>query len=482
MPAAGDWLWTAVAALQLGGALAVTAHVLLRRRPPVSAAAWIGLAWLAPVSAGVLLYLALGINRIERRGRGLRRRHLPAPDEPACCAIAPPQLIPLGRAAARITGRPLLAGNAVAPLLHGDAAYPAMLAAIGGARRSVALSSYIFRDDAVGRAFVAALAAARERGVAVRVLIDGVGGGYFRAAALGRLRAAGVPAARFLHTRLPWRMPILNLRLHKKLLIVDGRVGFAGGLNIGAEYRDAGAPGMAPRRPVLARRRRAIRDTHFRIEGPVVGQMMAAFAEDWVFAAGETLEGDTWFAPAAVAGGALARVVVSGPDHTLEHIKLLMMSAIAAARRRVRIVTPYFLPDDALASALALAALRGVAVEILVGARTDHRLVDWAMRDGLLAMAQAGCAVQWGEAPFDHSKLMTVDGAWSLIGSANWDMRSLRLNFELVVEVTDAATAAAVDARIDAMARRAASVAALRDRGTATRLRDAAARLLLPYL
>jgi cardiolipin synthase len=477
-----DWeiVWTALAALQLMGSAAVTAHVLLRRLAPVSASAWIGLAWLAP-GIGALLYVLLGVNRIERRGLRLRRRQFAAPDPPACCLIAPSHLMPLARAVRRITGRPLLAGNAVEPLPHGDATYPAMLEAIEAARASIALNSYIFRNDRTGRIFIDALARAQERGVAVRVLIDGVGGGWFNSGAYHRLRRLGVPAARFLHSHLPWRMPLANLRSHKKVLVVDGTLGFTGGVNIGDENLEVpGAP--LRRRLLIGPRRRGIRDMHFRLEGPVVAQMMAAFAEDWEFAAGEALRGPAWFPPVPAAGEAMARIATSGPDHDIERIKLLKMSALTAAQRRVRIVTPYFLPDDALASTLALAALRGVRVEIIVAERSDHRLLDWAMRDGLLALARAGCQVLWSAPPFNHAKLMTVDGAWCLIGSANWDMRSLRLNFELDVELADPGTAARIDALIDETPTRPATLRELLGRTVPVRLRDAACRLLLPYL
>jgi cardiolipin synthase len=483
VPPLSDWLWAALFAAQVAGSVAVTLHVLLRRRLPASAAAWIGLAWLAPF-VGAALYAAIGVNRIERRALRLHRRQMAVPGQPACSAIRPAHLVPLSRAAARLTGRPLLAGNEVTPLEHGDGAYPAMLSAIRGAARSVALSSYIFRHDAVGREFVAALAAARARGVEVRVLIDGVGGGWLHSGAARALRREGVACARFLHSLLPWRMPVLNLRNHKKLLIVDGAIGFTGGLNIAAEYLDA--PSIPRRRPMRLplRRRRAIRDTHFRLRGPVVAQMTAAFADDWHFAAGETLQGAAWFPPdpAAPCGGAMARVATSGPDHELERIKLLVMSAVGAAVRRVRIVTPYFLPDDALSTALALAALRGVRVEIIVPPRTDHPLVDWAMPDGLAALMLAGCEVLWTEPPFDHSKLLTVDGEWCLVGSANMDMRSLRLNFELNVELLDRAATAMVDALIDATPRHRAAPHELFRRSVPRRLRDATARLLLPYL
>jgi len=485
-----ELFWTAVAVAQTAASVAVTAHVLLRRRASATAAAWIGLAWLAP-GVGAVLYALLGINRIERRARRLDRRRVPDQGDLACSAIVPPHLMPLDRAAAAITGRPLLAGNAVMPLLHGEAAYPAMLAAIAGASGSIALSSYIFRNDATGRRFIAALAAAQSRGIVVRVLIDGVGGGFFNAGAWRALRRAGVPVTRFLHSNLPWRMPLLNLRSHKKLLVVDGHIGFTGGINIGDENLEP--PGRAPRPPLLSnrllskRRRRGIRDTHFRIDGPVVGQMMAAFAEDWEFSTGEALRGALWFPPALPVGvppvgTVFARVATSGPDHDLERIKLLMMSAVTAARRRIRVVTPYFLPDDALATTLALAALRGVQVEILVAERSDYRPLDWAMRDGLIALARAGCQVLWSAPPFNHAKLMTVDDAWCLIGSANWDMRSLRLNFELNVALQDAVATADIDALIDATPRRTATLRELLARPIASRLRDAAMRLLLPYL
>ena len=477
-----DWeiAWTALAVVQVMGSAAVTAHVLLRRLAPVSASAWIGLAWLAP-GVGALLYVLLGVNRIERRGLRLRRRQFAAPDQPACCAIRPAHLMPLARAATRITGRPLLAGNDVEPLPHGDAAYPAMLEAIEGAQASVALNSYIFRNDRTGRTFIDALARAQARGVAVRVLIDGVGGGWFNSGAYHRLRRLGVPAARFLHSHLPWRMPLVNLRSHKKVLVVDGTHGFTGGVNIGDENLEVPGPPLR-RRLLIGPRRRGIRDMHFRCNGPVVAQMMAAFAEDWEFATGEALRGPAWFPPVPEAGEAFARVATSGPDHDIERIKLLKMTALATAQRRVRIMTPYFLPDDALGSSLALAAMRGVRVEIIVAERSDHVVLDWAMRDGLLAMVRAGCRVLWSAPPFNHGKLMTVDGAWCLIGSANWDMRSLRLNFELDVELLDPGLAARIDALIDETPTREATLRELLARSVPVRLRDAACRLLLPYL
>jgi cardiolipin synthase len=265
-------------------------------------------------------------------------------------------------------------------------------------------------------------------------------------------------------------MPLLNLRSHKKLLVVDGRIGFTGGLNIGAENtRAASAPD-------------AVRDTHFIVQGPVVAQMMADFAEDWAFVTGELLAGRHWFPRLEPAGAATARVVTSGPDAEHERIMAVMLSALGVAERTVWLATPYFVPDEAMESALALAALRGVTVDILLPERSDHRLLDWSARASVQPLLQAGCRVWLGAPPFDHSKLMVVDGAWSLIGSANWDMRSLRLNFELNLEAYDRALAAALDHHMHAVSARPLTLAEIGGRALPVKLRDAAARLLMPYL
>nr|WP_283949593.1 phospholipase D-like domain-containing protein [Limobrevibacterium gyesilva] len=461
----------AAATVQLVFAAGVTIHVLLTKRNVASSTTWIGLAWLSPL-AGALLYLLFGINRVSRRARRLRRRPLGVPAAGGARAAVPgaPNLAALDIAAGRITGRPALAGNAIAALSQGDEAYPAMLQAIGAAQASVALSSYIFRDDTTGGHFIAALTDAARRGVQVRVLIDGIGGGYIRSGAYRRLRADGVPAARFLHSLLPWRMPFLNLRTHKKLLIVDGRRAFTGGLNIG----DENVMATQPPHPV--------RDTHFSVTGPVVADLMTAFSEDWQFTTGERLTGTAWFPPIDHSGDSIARAITSGPDHDLEKIKGVMLAAIASARHSVRIATPYFLPDAPLTSALALAALRDVAVDIVIPARSDHRIMDWSARPGLRPLLEAGCRIWHGAAPFDHSKLMTVDGAWSLVGSANWDMRSLRLNFEIAVETYDPALAVRLDQRIASRHGRRLSLGDIDARPLPAALRDAAFRLLLPYL
>ncbi len=458
-------------AIDLAIALAVTAHVLLTKRDVGAATGWIGLAWISPMIGGPL-YFVLGINRVARRGARIRelRRYSALADAEPPSVDRDDHLAPLEIAARRLTERPSLAGNRVELLQHGDQAYPRMLAAIEAAERSVALSTYILRDDAAGGPIIDALIAAKGRGCAVRVLIDGVGGGWFWSRAYGRLHHAHVPVARFMHSLWPWRMPFLNLRTHKKVLVVDGRRGFAGGMNIGRENLLA----CKPRHPV--------RDSHFAFDGPVVAQLADAFARDWDFVTGETLEGDLWFPELPRAGDAVGRVVTSGPDQDLEKIEFVTMQAIDCARRSVRVMTPYFLPDERLVTALSLAAMRGVAVDVVVPERSNHRVVDWAMRANIGPLLRSGVRIWRNPPPFDHSKIMVVDGEWCLIGSANWDMRSLRLNFELNVELYHDALGERLSALIDATRAHPLTLAELDRRVLPVRLLEAGFRLLLPYL
>jgi cardiolipin synthase len=450
-------------------AAGVTLHVLMSKRNPGSSVAWIGLAWLSPV-VGSLLYALLGINRVRRRARTLHDGGNPLRQPPPAGGDRNDHLAPLEYAGRRITQRRVAPGNELRILVNGDAAYPQMLAAIDAAKTSVVLSSYIFRADLAGKPFIRSLIAARKRGVEVRVLIDGYGAGYLWSATYHELRRAGVPVARFLHSAMPWRMPFLNLRSHRKILILDGTLAFTGGLNIGAENLLA----SHPRYPVL--------DTHFRVVGPVVSQLCAAFAELWNFTTGEVLAGATWCPPLQAAGDSIARAVTSGPDQDLEKIEFLVLSAVSCAQSSIQIMTPYFLPDDRLITALALAAIRGVTIDIVLPETSNHPSVDWSTRAHIEPLLIAGCRVWTHELPFDHSKLLTVDALWCFIGSANWDMRSFRLNFEINIEVYHSSLVEQVSAIIQANQKTRLTLEVLERRSLPVRLRDNAARLMLPYL
>jgi cardiolipin synthase len=451
-------------------AIGVTLHVLLHKREVASAVGWIGLVWFAPI-VGAICYLMFGVNRVRRRARLLRPQDEDVDGSSArVSARVSDALEPLARGIGRITARPLLAGTEVKVYQSGDNAYPPMLAAISAAKVSVGMSSYIFRDDVWGGRFIDALAAAKKRGVTVRVLIDGIGGGWLLSRAYYRLRREGVVAARFMHSLLPWRMPFFNLRNHRKILLVDGLVSFTGGLNIADENVMATRPKMP------------VQDLHFRIEGPVVAQLAEAFAEDWAFAATEDLQGEIWLPRISSGSGPPARVIDSGPDEDLEKVEFAVLEGVACARTSIDVMTPYFLPDERLITVLATAAMRGVAVNVVVPRASNHVLVDWATRANIGPLLRGGVRIWLSPPPFHHTKAMVVDGEWCLIGSSNWDIRSFRLNFELCVEVYDSELGGTLTALMERARGSELTQADLHSRSLPIRLRDAGARLMLPYL
>ena len=451
-------------------AVCVTIHILSTKREVASAVGWIGLVWFAPI-LGAVSYVMFGVNRIRRRARLLRPQD-PADDSPSAKRSPPvgADLEALKRGIGRITGRPLLPGARVQVFQNGDMAYPPMLAAIATAKVSVVMSSYIFRDDRWGRRFIDALAEAEARGVAVRVLIDGIGGGWLRSPAYHRLQRKDVRVARFMHSLLPWRMPFVNLRSHKKVLVVDGTTGFTGGMNIADENVMATHPKMP------------VQDLHFQVEGPVVSQLADTFAEDWAFVTTEDLEDPDCLAANQPHPDPPARVIDSGPDADLEKVEFAILQAVACARVSIGIMTPYFLPDERMITALSLAAMRGVAVDLVVPARSNHILVDWATRANVGPLLTGGVRIWRSPPPFHHSKIMVVDKQWCLIGSANWDIRSFRLNFELCMEIYDSALAETLTTLMTQNRSMALTQADLDTRSLPTRMRDAAARLMLPYL
>ncbi|QCF26985.1 phospholipase D-like domain-containing protein [Hydrocarboniclastica marina] len=475
----GSWIAALVGGFSFFAAAATSAHAILRKLDSRSAVAWVGLIWLLPL-IGPTLYLLLGINRIRRRaielrggvpqyGRGTRLRDFASR---RTTRRVPEALRSLHQLSDRVSQQPLLEGNEVIPLFNGDEAYPRMLAAIAAARSSITLSTYIFGNDVIGRRFVAELAAAVQRGVQVRVLIDAVGVRYSFPTILWRLRRQGIPFALFMPTRLPRAMPFFNLRNHRKILVVDGQCGFAGGMNIAAgnQLKDE------PAHPV--------RDLHFEWRGPVVSELQAVFAEDWAFARRERLVGPVWFPRPVTPGKTLARVVVDGPDERYDVLRRLLIGALSVARTRICIQTPYFLPDATLQDTLITAAMRGVRVEVMLPGKNNLALVDWASRAQLANLIRWGVRVFFSPPPFDHSKLFTVDDGWCLVGSANWDPRSLALNFECNVECYDRDLAEAMVRFFDVRLAQSQQwrLADIERTPWLIQLRNGLARLFSPYL
>ena len=477
-----DWLdtlsqfWPHLAAgFDLLAVLLASSHVLLHKRDVRAATLWLATIWFIPL-LGPILYLALGVNRVRRRAitlgvHGTFQR--PSPEnlgEPNPAAAE--HLKMLASVVNRLVTQPLVSGNRIQPLVNGDAAFPEMLAAIASAQKSISLATYIFDNDKSGKQFAEALGRAVERGVQVRVLIDAAGVRYSWPPITHKLKHRGVNVARFLPSLAPWRVATINLRNHRKSLVVDGRLAFTGGINIrhGNVLRDA------PKSPV--------QDLHFRVEGPVVTQLQEAFANDWTFTTGEVLDGLIWFPELPESGGLVARVITDGPDADFEKLRWTLLAALAEAQTSVQILTPYFLPDPALVTALNLAALRGVQVDIVLPARSNLPFVHWASRAMWWQVLERGCRVWLTPPPFDHSKLMIVDGHWVLLGSANWDARSLRLNFELNVECYGRECAQEMQMVIakKLAGAREVTLAEVDGRSYPVRLRDAAARLFSPYL
>jgi len=475
------WPWVFVVVDAVVVVLA-SAHVVLTKKDSRSALGWVGIIWLTPI-LGTVLYFSFGINRIQRKARLLRGAQGQVDSSPGRRPVEEEvlhqvlgedalHLAPLVKYVSRLTHLPLLDGNRITPLTTGRQAYDEMLAAIDSAEQSVGLMSYIFDNDAVGERFVEALAKAQQRGVAVRVLVDDVGIRYTFPSIRRLLRRSGIPLATFLPTLIPGRLHYSNLRSHRKVMVVDGALGFTGGMNIRRGHLCE--PGD----------RYPINDLHFRVEGPVVGHLTETFVFDWDFAAGERLDGPAWFPRLGAVGQSLCRGIPDGPDFDIDKIVLTILGAIGCARHTVDIVTPYFLPEQPLITALNVAAMRGVAVNILLPEINNLRLVQWASTAQLWQVLQRGCRVWLTPPPFDHSKIMVVDGVWSFIGSANWDPRSLRLNFEFNVECYDRELAGQLTALVHAKraAARETSLAEVDSRSLFRRLRDGVSRLALPYL
>jgi cardiolipin synthase len=462
-------------------ALATACHALFYKRDPRAALGWIAVCLLFPL-LGPVLYVLFGVNRVRTRAKKLGHRwqffiyvgyERPEDEDPALFSSleVPEEVKAIARISDAVTRRPLVAGNSVELLHNGEQVYPAMLETIEGAKRSLFLSTYIFETNETGLQFIDALARAAGRGTDVRVSIDGIGELYSIPRAGSLLERRGVRVARFLPLSLIPPDLYINLRNHRKILVADGAIGFIGGMNIGDRH-------LAER---VENRSRVV-DVHFRLAGPVVTQIEHVFLEDWGFSTGE-YTGQSQ-ASAIGTGSSICRAVVDGPNEDLGKLSTILVGAVSAARKRISIMTPYFLPSRDLIAALQSAALRGVEVTILLPAKNNLPFVHWATRNMLWELLERGIRVFYQPPPFLHTKLFVVDAQYALIGSANIDPRSLRLNFELAVEVFDAQFAKILIEHIQSSIERSLEVSLedLDSRRLPVRFRDALAWLFSPYL
>lgn len=451
-------------------------HVVLFKRDTKSAVAWIIFIFFVPFWAS-LLYLLLGINRIKRKAISLRKKYgevqrLFTEPQAQSSDLFPEHFKSFEVLMNRISRHSLESGHKVEIYKNGNEVYPEMLAVIDQAQSSVHLSTYIFDDDEWGMCFVNHLKKAVDRGVEVRVLIDAFGVKYSFPSIQRRLKKNKIPFALFLPSRFLMGFYYMNLRNHRKILVVDGCIAFTGGMNIRAGHW------------VSSDNKHSIQDLQVKICGPVVHQMQQVFLEDWFFSKHENCDVEKYFPPLLPQGNVLCRVLADGPDHDFEILLHTFLGVLATAQKSVKIITPYFLPDTALLTALGLAAMRGVDVEIFLPQKNNLFFVRWASQALFSQILEKGCQIWLTSPPFDHSKLIVVDDQWVLFGSANWDARSLRLNFELNLECFDTALAQQAVEIINQKKATAKqlNLETLAQRSLWLRLRDGVARLFSPYL
>ncbi len=443
--------------------------IVLQKRPPVGTLSWLfGLAAI-PV-LGVAIYIVFGPQRI-RRHRLRRRRSRVSLSNEQVEAAGEAELATLAQAT---SGLPASTCTDVRLLVDGGATYDALLEAIASAREHVHLEYYIYAADRTGTALRDALAERARAGVAVRLLLDAVGSAGIPRGFFDPLLEAGGEVAWFhpMQFGKVWQRTWINLRSHRKIVVVDGDVGFTGGINVTDEENERV-------------RADAYRDLHLRIEGDVVRALQVLFVEDWAYATGqrEFISSVAKAMPPRQPGPIAAQVLGSGPDSPWESIHRLHVGAIHAASRRVWLATPYFVPGEAALMALTSAALGGLDVRVLVPRVSDSRLVTWAARSYFDELMAAGVRVYEYGPRMLHTKALLVDDELAIFGSANFDSRSFRLNFEVSVLFRDAGIAAGLAQLFENELARAPRVR--QDRPTplwTVRLPEALARLLSPLL
>jgi cardiolipin synthase len=333
------------------------------------------------------------------------------------------------RTMSALLGPPIVGGNRYDVLLNGDEIFPAMLQAIAHARRSIDFETYIYWSGDIGRRFADALSERAKAGVKVHVLIDWLGSQKIDPALIDEMTRAGVQVMRY-HPLRWYDLARINNRTHRKVLVVDGRIGFTGGV------------GIAPEWTGHAQDAQHWRDTHFRLEGPAVAQMQAVFLDNWVKTTGEVLHGEDYFPQLPAVGAGAAQVFMSSPSGGSESMHLMYLLAITAAQRTIHLSMAYFVPDDLAVRALEAALARGVRVEIIVpGPITDTQTVRKASRALWGPLLEAGARFYEYQPTMYHCKVMVVDGLLTSVGSTNFDNRSFRLNDEANLNIYDAAFA-----------------------------------------
>ncbi|RZL93364.1 MAG: cardiolipin synthase [Variovorax sp.] len=472
--------WKTGLSLAWSGYIAVlSVWIVMQKRAPVSTMSWILSLALLPF-AGFVVYYFLGPQRMKKQ-RLKRLRSRASAHAPADLALlrqaaesAPPALRQLAGLGTAACGLPVSSALSVELLSGGARTFDAIFEAIRAARDHVHLEYYIFEPDTIGTALRDLLVQKARQGLTVRLLLDALGSKRIGRKFMAPMHAAGVKVALFHDTRIGRRLrPVTNYRTHRKIVVCDGRIGFTGGVNITDEEDKR-------------TRDDAYHDVHLRIEGSAVRWLQTTFLEDWAYASGEQPNAMDDLLPDLLprmeAGDIPVQIVTSGPDSPLEAIHRMHVSAIHSSTDRAWLTTPYFVPGEPALMALTSAALRGVDVRLLVPRRSDSLIVSAAARSYFDELIAAGVKVWEYKARMLHSKTLVVDDNCAMIGTANFDNRSFRLNFEVMAVVYGPALARPLAAQFETDLHSSAAVRAHRPQRFVQRLGDAIARLFSPLL
>ena len=465
------WAWV-IYAVWLAG------WIILQKRSPISTLSWVITLVLMPF-IGLIIYRFFGPQRIKRQS--LRRARsedsfidkddirvlLQQREAPADWARSHSTLIE------RTSGLPMSSCHNAAFLKNGEATLEALLAAFDSAQHHIHLEYYIFEDGHVGQAVMAAITRKAQAGVSVRLLVDGVGSPHISSRRgrpfLQPLLDAGGQFAVFHPARLDRHRPLVNLRTHRKIAVIDGRIGFTGGINVTDTENERANPDTA------------YRDTHLRLEGAVVSWLQYLFVQDWVYASQQPMNSGGFFI-AQAPGPIAAQVVGSGPDSPAQAIHRALIDAIDRAQDRAWLVTPYFVPTEPTYTALSNASLRGVDVRIMVPHMSDSRVVTWAARSYYDELTRVGVQILEYGPRMLHAKTLVIDRNLAYIGTANFDFRSFNLNFEVNVALFDEQANHDLAAMFEEDSAQCERVPRRRVLSLAGRLAEANARLLSPLL
>jgi cardiolipin synthase len=472
--------WKTGLSLAWSGYIAVlSVWIVMQKRAPVSTMSWILSLALLPF-AGFVIYYFLGPQRLRKQRIKRLRSRAGASAQADLARLrdaaqnAPPALQQMARLGTAACGLPVSSATGVELLSGGARTFDAIFEAVRAARNHIHLEYYIFEPDQIGTALRDLLVERAKQGVTVRLLIDALGSKRIDRKFMAPMHEAGVQVALFHDTKIGRRLrPVTNYRTHRKIVVCDGRIGFTGGVNITDEEDKRTNPD-------------AYHDVHLRIEGSAVRWLQTTFLEDWTYATGEDPRGmdDAMNAmlPQLEAGDIPVQIVTSGPDNALEAIHRMHVEAIHSATHRAWLTTPYFVPGEPALMALTSAALRGVDVRLLVPRRSDSAIVSAAARSYFDELIAAGVKVWEYKARMLHSKTLVVDEHCAMIGTANFDNRSFRLNFEVCAVVYGPALARPLASQFETDLHSSGAVRAHRPQNFWRRLGDATARLFSPLL